>query len=359
MISKIRIHSACVALACVVLSAVASPARAQEGVDTVALKDGTPPLVGKLKDSEVSGLTIEVDGKSKKVAWADVQSVSFGEAPDLAPALASLNAGRLEEALAPLETLAGEKLSGPLQQEVHFHLGWIQQGLGELVPAIATYRKLLADHPRGRYLRLASENLIACLSANKADGDVAAELDKLATAAGDAAADVELVRAHYLESQGRADDARKAFEALQGNPQPAIAAEARLGLARAAMRAGKRAEAETTFKEITLSAAPPTVLAGAWNGLGELFAEDGKKNRDHEKLMDAAFMYLRGVVQYKPRLGESSVEYERALAGAARCFKYISELETNPERKKLFASRATERSNQLRAEFPQSIYLEN
>jgi tetratricopeptide (TPR) repeat protein len=329
-------------------------AQSQEAAgDSVALKDGKS-LQGLVKDEDIAGVTIEVGGKATTLPWDEVQSVGFGDAPDLGSALSSLVGGRFDEAAGVLEPLAGEKLRAPVRQEVMFHLGLVRQRRDETDGAIETYRKLLTDHPRGRYLRLAAENLVACLAAKKADAEIGPELDKLAGAAGDAAAEIELVRAHFDESLKRADDARKIYETLQGDSRPGIAAEARLGL----VRIGKPADAETVLRQITTSAAPATVLAGAWNGLGDLMSDDGFKRRDSDKLLDAVYAYLRGVVQYKPRLGESTLEYERALAGAARCCKYISELETNADRKKLFAARAQERSSQLRAEFPQSIYLD-
>ena len=50
-------------------------------------------------------------------------------------------------------------------------------------------------------------------------------------------------------------------------------------------------------------------------------------------------------------------EYERALGGAARCFELLSEIEPNPERKKLLRERHRERIEQLQRDFPNSIFL--
>jgi hypothetical protein len=44
----------------------------------------------------------------------------------------------------------------------------------------------------------------------------------------------------------------------------------------------------------------------------------------------ALLSYLRGVVLYVPAQGEVTDEYERALAGSARAFKAIGELEGTP-----------------------------
>jgi hypothetical protein len=54
---------------------------------------------------------------------------------------------------------------------------------------------------------------------------------------------------------------------------------------------------------------------------------------------------------------ESSAEYERAQAGAAKSFKLLADLETNEEAKKLSLGRSNERWALLRKNFPDSRYL--
>ena len=71
----------------------------------------------------------------------------------------------------------------------------------------------------------------------------------------------------------------------------------------------------------------------------------------------ALFAYLRSSVQYLPLPGEPTREYERALAGSARCFQYVADLEQKPERKELYTSRSRARIEQLRREYPESEFL--
>ena len=63
------------------------------------------------------------------------------------------------------------------------------------------------------------------------------------------------------------------------------------------------------------------------------------------------------MVQYKPLPGESTEEYERALAGSALCFRYLSELEQNPDKKKQHRDRERDRAEQLQREYPNSPFL--
>jgi hypothetical protein len=84
---------------------------------------------------------------------------------------------------------------------------------------------------------------------------------------------------------------------------------------------------------------------------------EGREKRDAGVLMDALYMYLRGVVQYGPSAGESTYEYERALAGAAECFNNLSQVESNKELKARYARNRDERRAQLQKEFPNSPFL--
>ena len=111
------------------------------------------------------------------------------------------------------------------------------------------------------------------------------------------------------------------------------------------------------YRELTKADAPNILLAGAWNGLGDLALEQGVAKRDPDGLRLALLSYLRGVVQYVPAQGEPTDELERALAGAARSSKAIGELESNPERKQAFLDRSRQHRAQLEAQFPGSRFI--
>ncbi len=316
-------------------------------------------LVGKVAAEEFSGLKFESGGKTQAYTWDKVEGIEYGDAPDLAAAISAISAGRLEDARAQLEGLESfEKLRPVVRQEVLFHLGWIHQRTGQVDLAVAKYQELLDAFPNGRYLRLAADNLAACLIAKSDAAGALAALDKLAKAGGDVQQEMELAKAQVLEATESFDEAKKIFESLQSAARAPVAQEARLGVARQMIRDGKKSEAETLLRQVVDQSAPPLVQVGAWNGLGQAFSEEGKAKRDSEKILDGLYSYLRGVVQFKPKPGEPTGEYERALAGAARCFRYISELEQNAERKKLFANRAQQHLQRLKNEYPQSVHLD-
>jgi hypothetical protein len=247
-------------------------------------------------------------------------------------------------------------------QQALFHLAYALQRMGKAGDADARYAKLLQDFPKGRYLRQAAENLLELrLAANDVPG-----AQSLLASVSEGAKGVEgiepligLLEARLLEGQGKNSEAGQRFAAVEATAgaSPGIVQEARLGRARVLLRENKGAEAEPMFRALITESSLARVQSGAWNGLGELQAADGRAKKNAERILDALYAYLRSVVQYKPLPGESTEEYERALAGAATCFKYLSELEQNPEKKKLHRDRERERLEQLQLEYPSSSFL--
>ena len=170
---------------------------------------------------------------------------------------------------------------------------------------------------------------------------------------------VGLLEGRLLEGQGKNAEAGQryaAVEALAG-ATPGLVQEAKLGRGRMLLRENKAGEAEPIFRALVSEGVSPRVLSGAWNGMGELQVHDGRAKKNSERILDALYAYLRTVVQYRPLPGESTEEYERALAGAETCFRFLSELEQNPEKKRQLRDRERDRHDQLQQEYPNSVFL--
>ena len=340
--------------------------QSQEAGDTVFLKDGSTET-GTVSDEIYAGLVLQPEkGGKKTIPWDKVQSVEYADAPpDLGNGLAALNADQYEDALARFQALlAGDEKPRPMiQQQALFFAAYAQQRAGQLDQAIAGYQELLKAFPQSRFLRSVGDGFLSLYTQK---GDLAGAktaLDALEAGTKDQsfAAELAILRGILLLAEKMPAEARAQFEAAEKatNAPASVQLEARLWRARTLVSEGKRAEAEPIFSELKGTAAAARVQSGAWNGLGELWAEDGRSKRDGDRILDGLYAYLRTVVQYEPLLGEPTDEYERALAGSATCFKYISELEQNNERKKLYAQRSRERLDQLQKEFPGSAYLQN
>lgn len=332
--------------------------------DVVQLKGGKSET-GKIQAEDFTGLTLEVKAGSpaKNIPWADVQSVEYANPSGLTEAIDALDAGKLQEALTQFQALgAAGKVRPVLQQQALFYVPLIQQRMGKTEEAVASYKALFEAFPKSRYLRQAGENWIEMLLAK---GDVNGAEDALSkvTIAGQGIdgfqADLALLKGRVLEAKKSWGEALSGYEAAQkaagaGTP---LAMEAELGRARCLIGMGKKAEALPILDGLKKANASNAVLAGTWNTLGDAAAEEGRQKRAPDQLLDALYMYLRGVVLYSPQAGESTGEYERALAGASRTFQALSELETNADRKKSYKQRADENLARLKRDFPNSPYL--
>jgi tetratricopeptide (TPR) repeat protein len=353
-------------------TALAQPLRAgstnppQSKEDVVKTKDGKEET-GRVKSEDYSGLDFAPkSGQGHTIPWSDVVSVTYSSGENYDSARDLINQGKLEDALQALTDLLKPeaKLRALIRQHVLFNIAALDNRLGKPDAALEGFKALLKEFPKSRYLPDIAEGLVSAYGA-KSDLDSARkaldDLNASATTAGVEAnfsAILAVQRGRILERQKKWSDAYSAYNAaLTTSGVSALASQqARLGQARCQIEQKKTTEAEGLFRKISTEDAPNWILAGAWNGLADLAKAEGREKRDANVLLDALFMYLRGVVQYGPVPGEPSNEYERALAGAAECFDNLSQVESNKELKARYAKNRDERYAQLAREFPNSPY---
>lgn len=334
--------------------------------DRMLLKTGKDKEV-RIKSEDFDGVrwTTAASSNPTLTRWNEIDSIEYGGARGFQEAMATVGAGRWAEALTQLDALAADKELRPvLRQNVLYQQGVANLRLGKADEAVAAYGLLLQEFPQSRYLLPVGASL---LSIHLAKDDVPGATRALepVLAAGKSGADEALVaalgvlRGRLAEEQKQFDQAEKDYTAASRatKAEPDVISAAKLGLARCAQKRGNGAAAETAYRELTLADATNAQLAGAWNGLGDIAFEQASAKRDADGLRVALLSYLRGVVLYVPAQGEVTDEYERALAGAARAFKAIGELEGNAERKRLFLDRSKQRRDQLAAQFPGSRFL--
>jgi tetratricopeptide (TPR) repeat protein len=327
--------------------------------DKVIGKDGKERSV-KIESEDYDGLKISVQGGTMTTPWKDVDSIRYGNAGKYQEALDSFNSASPSQTLPLLEALAADdKLRPVLRQGVLYHLGLTYRRVGNSDKAITTLEQVLKDFPKSRYLLQIGANLLS-LYATKGDASGAVKaLDP--TLKGATGAQFDFLRGRLLEEQKKYPDAERTFQSVVtgAGSDTDLQLAAKLAIARCAHRADRVKEAEDKYREIVKLDAPNDVMAGAWNGLGELALARGTKARDADDLRYALFAFLRGKVLYVPDRGGTTDEYERALAGAAMAFKAVGELENDATKKKQFLSRAQECRDQLQRDFPRSRHLEN
>lgn len=346
----------------VVLFALGGVLGAQQ--DTIVLKDGKERKT-KILSEDYDSVKFALEGGTQDLRWKQIDSIRYSGAESYYKAVETLTGGKLVDSLPLLEALAADtKLRNVLRQGVLFHLGNAYGKQGDVDKSIATHEQLLADFPKSRYLTSVGANLLA---AYRAKGDAAgaaksidAALAASKSASGDAAldADLNVLRGMVLLEQKKYADAERSFSsaASAAGASPNTIASAKLGLARAAADNGQKSEAEKRFREIVVSDASNTVLGAAWNGLADLAFEQAIAARDRDGLRVALFAYMRAMVQYPPDRDSATEEHERAIAGAAKTFEAMGQLEGNADRKKLSAGRGKERWDYLANKYPRSRF---
>jgi tetratricopeptide (TPR) repeat protein len=347
------------------------PPPAQDNKDTVQLKSGNTES-GKIKSEEFSGLVIDNKG-DKTIAWKDIvqpNGVHYANAAAYEAAKDQFDGGKYDEALKTFEELKGEKALRPvLKQQVLYYLAFILQRQGKLDEALAGYKELLTAFPKSRYLYEVGENYVAIYQAKRDPGGAGKALDQLSTDSMTAGVDpgfgsaVSVLKGRLLEDQKKYAEAQAAYRVAEKatGVTSSVVQQAILGQARCAVALNDKPKAEGLFRKLTTSDAASPVMAGAWNGLGDLLLEDARKTAkpDTDKITDALYCYLRGVVQYVPLPGESSLEYERAQFYSAKCFDFLGQLTTNKDAKQSYLAAKQLRIEQLRKQFPNSIFLQD
>jgi tetratricopeptide (TPR) repeat protein len=336
------------ALALVVALAFAAGARAQQS-DELETKDNKK-FSGTVTKADYDLLQFKTkQGATQKFPWAEVVRLKLGGPAEWNEVVDKVGSAPADDSISGLEKLKGDaKLREPLKQEVLFLLASVKARKGDLDGSVAAWQDLLKAFPSGRYLDVAIRGMVEGMLAKGQAAEAGKALD---AAAGDAKAAnpgprfdaaVALLKARILEAQGNAAGALKAYQDVEksGNLAPDQAALASLGIARSMQANGQLAEAEARYRKIvaTTGDVPHYVLAGAWNGIGDMLLDAARKKRDSDQLFVALLTCLRGASQYVPLEGEPTGEHMRALDLAALACQSIAEVDA--ANKQLYTQRA-------------------
>ncbi|MBL8861843.1 MAG: hypothetical protein JNK02_07500 [Planctomycetes bacterium] len=336
--------------------------RPQDGNrDVVNLRNGQSEI-GRIKSEDFAGLEIDPPrGETKRVAWADVAPGGITYADPEWQAVADLIAtSKFAEALAPLEELkADTKRRAPIRQNALYFHAFALQRTGQADAALAGYKELATAFPKSRYLMQAGEGLVTILGAKKDFAGAARLLDDMAAAADASFAPAAgVLKGRLFEEQKDWAKASAAYgvAARASGVTPIVQLQAELGEARALAAQNKKTEAETALRKLVSKDGPNHLMAGVWNGLADLAQERARAANngkgDAEQLIDALYMYLRGVVQYAPLPGDPMTEYKRSLQGSIAVFDALAQVDTVADRKRMYQQRAAQRREQLAREFP-------
>ena len=344
-----------------VLAALGTVALAQDKVTTKDQKIKDVKIVSENFDN----LIVSLEGGTSGMRWKDIDSIKYSNADKYYKAVNAFTAGSVSDSIPQLEELnADTKLRPVLKHNVLYYLGMAYLKTGAADKSLAMHQELLKTFPKSRYLLQVGANVANISVARKDAAGAQRTLDAAATAAAapkESAiqAAFDLLKGRLLEEQEKFTEAESTYDRILSNPKAEgdLQPSAKLGKARCAHRANRAIDAERQFRDLLSADAPNYVLAGAANGLGDLWLAQGTANRDADMIKDALLAYLRGKVMYIPERDSSTEEYERALAGAALANTALSQLEPNADRKKLYQSRAKQLKDELTRDYPQSRYL--
>jgi tetratricopeptide (TPR) repeat protein len=348
------------------LAVVALCAGAWAQGDTVTLKDGKTEQ-GRVKSADYDGLSLEAKGQARTIEWSQVAGITYKEPPaEYDAGKEAFEGGKFDEAIAAYDKLrADTKLRSPIRQDAFYFTAAAHLAKGSWDEAIAALDATRKEFPKSRYLLEIGEGYVTAFSAKKDFAGAQKALDAMSNesiAAGVPAgfnATISLLKGRLLEDQGKLAEAAAAYGIAEkaAGVSLVVQQQARLGQGRTLLAQKKYPEAESLFRKLTSEEAPNIVLAGAWNGIADVWLEDAKNKNDTEqveKLLDAAYAYMRGVVQYGPGPGENVREYKRALSGSVKAFQALSQVEKNKDRQEVYRRRLAERKAQLEQEFPGS-----
>jgi tetratricopeptide (TPR) repeat protein len=338
-------------------AALALPLHAQQ--DTVTLKDGKAET-GRVKSADYEGVTIEAKNNARTIEWSQVASVTFKDPPeDYVTGREAFDGSRWDDAIAAFEKLKGDsKLRAPIRQDALWFSAAAQLAKGNWDAAIASLDAVRKDFPKSRYLMEVGEGYVTAYTAKKDYAGAQRALDTMSNEAvtqgvpASFGATISLLKGRLLEDQGKIAEAAASYGVAEkaSGVSLIVQQQARLGQGRVLVAQKKFSDAEAIFRKLAAEDASSLVLAGAWNGLGDVWSQDAKSKADAEqieKLYDAAFAYMRGIAQYGPGPGESPVEYKRSLEGAAAAFRGLSQVEKNADRKAIYKRRYEERQEHL------------
>ena len=337
----------------------------EEGNDTIRKKDGSS-VSGKIQSEDVSGVKIEVTkGASITVQWSQIKlPIDYAGSVEFRKAKQALDGHNYDDAIAILEDLRKKADLRPvLKAHVLYLDGAAHLGFGDADKAIEIFDVLFKEFPKTQFLTQGGgENLINAYLAKGKAADAEGALQKLSDAMKSQGASQEPLhplRGKVLEANRNFSGAAAAYNQMLSSAggDEGVKAAAELGLARCLVGQQKSGEAEAKYRTIiSRDGLPASVLAGAFNGLGEITYEAGRTKRDADMITNALYHFLRSSVLYAPTSGESTTEYERSIRGSADCFQALADLEQNPERKKANTQRANERKSYLATKFPGSTY---
>lgn len=353
-------HKKGLAVLAAFLFAGAGVIRAQEIVDTIHLTGGTTAqgeitketfkeVTFSLGQGVKSGVPREkLDEKATKGG-----AIEYASKPSrYDEAMTKIKNGDWQGGTDAWEKILKECDSGSarkiFKQHGYFYCAVAAEGLGDMNKALERLNALLTEYPETQYFTKAYNLMAKCYMNAKKFSDATDTAKKgIAQGKNIGAPDedlvaLEIIKGRALEASGKFGDAVNEYKGVVNKAArfPAVANEAKLGLARCLVLDKKLGEAEPIFNDIAEKSDNASVAAGAYNGIGDCLRAKYESDQNPETLRKALMAYMRGVVFYLPGPGDDELEHARALVNAGYCFEKLKDTMPTPEAKDIYRNRA-------------------
>lgn len=332
-------------VACVLSCA---PVLAQDR-DVINKKDKTK-AEGTIIKETYKEITYEIEkGVKSGVPRDQVQSIDYANKPArYDDGIAKVNSGAFDDAADALDKVIKECDGGGarklFKQHAYYYGAIANARGGHHDRALDLLNSLFTDYADTVYYVEAYNLQAECYMAASKFSE-ASDVAKKAVANGkavgipeDALVELELIKGRALEAKGLFAEAVGEYKVVVTKAArfPSVANQAKLGAGRCMVRNNDYSSAESFFNDLAEKAEDGSVLAGAYNGLGDCYRAQFEKESAPEKLRKALMAYLRGVVLYTPGRDDDTSEHARALTNAGYCFEKLKDSMPNAEGKEKY-----------------------
>ena len=328
------------ALAAVLLASMAGNAAG----DIIRMKSGGATISGTVTDETYEAVSYTSASVEGRVRQCDVESIEWGDrSPDFIAAERARSNGEYEEAIGRYE----RAMKAPRARKFYveptctYYIGLCHLQMNKTDKAEEAFRKLIADHPKARFIphahialgdvQLAQQRWDKAIESYSAVANAMDATVGRPTFCEDLYYEAKVKMTEALVGKKEYDKAIKDLDALirdveRSNPDVALAAQ-RLK-ASALVQSGKTDEGLKIFRDIIAKSIAEmagavsareirlsTIVAQCYNGIGDAIQAAGKPK-------DALLEYLRVVTVLSSGVGD---QYPRSLIGAVRCFDALGQ----------------------------------
>lgn len=321
------------------------------------------PVSVEIIEETLSVINYKQGPATSSMKWDEIARIDYGsENGPFLKAEDQIGKGDAAAAILILEPMKpGREIFVPRRL---YLLGRAQEVQGKFKEAEDKYNELVSKFEKSVYTKRAIRSLAEVQIKNKNFAGAQSTADKGIAIANNVkspsvALEFRFLKASILEAQDKFVEAEAEYKAVAGSPEAARAGKlAECGIARLIAKKGDVDRVKAATDPI-LKSNDPTLLAAAYNAMGDALLTKGITEPNAERIRDAAIEnYLRVIVQCPPSGSDSQEDLERAMFGYAKACKKLAELEAKKkDEAETWKKEVAHYIREFSERFPNSRYL--